>query len=294
MSAVLLGHWPVGSADWHAARRDGLGGSEVAAALGLSPWCSPLTLWHRKRGDIGPGGESPSMYWGKRLEPVVYGEFLQHRTVDAWRYNPGVFADGWRIASPDALYYAMARLWEGKTADKNDGWQWGEHGSADPAAIPIYYRVQTLWYGDVLGVKELWLSVLIGGNDYREYVVPWDQAEVDDIRGRAWAFWQTVVNNQRPAIDGSDSTYQTVKELHPDIDGEDIEVPADTAFEYLESDLNAKAAKQRAQQAKSRLLDAMGNARRALVADEPIARRQPNGKSVSLYPLHAKEEECPA
>jgi len=302
MTAVLLGHWPVGSAEWHTARRQGLGGSEVAAALGLSPWCSPFTLWHRKRGLVGDVDESPSTYWGKALEPVICAEWTRRRngthddpldTLDV-RHAGTWAADGWRIANPDRLIAADEisdphAILEVKTADTYDAYEWGQHGSDDPAAIPIYYRVQILWYGDALGIRDLSVAVLIGGNDYREYRVPWDQAEVDDIRARAWTFWQTVVNNERPPIDGSDSTYQTVKELHPDIDGEDVEVPAEVALEYLESDLDAKAAKARAQQAKNRLLDAMGNARRALVGDQPVARRQPNGKSVSLYPLHAEE-----
>lgn len=291
MTAVWVGSYTPGTPEWHNARVDGLGGSEVAAALGLSPWCSPFTCWHRKRGTIGPGEESPSMYWGKKQEPIILDEFARARGVESWVNSPGMFAlDGWRIASPDALHIDGDSLWEGKTADSHDSWEWDPDGYAEPDAIPIYYRVQCLWYGDILDRHDIWLSVLIGGNDFRTYRVPWDQDEVDDIRGRAWAFWQTVVNNERPPIDGSDSTYQAIKELHPDIDGEDIEVPADIAAEYLDSDLTLKDIKVRAQQAKNRLLDAMGNARLAVVGGEPIARRQPgNHGGISLYPLHPKE-----
>lgn len=37
---------------WLAARRKGLGGSDIAPILGLSPWTSPLQTWRRKT-DVG-------------------------------------------------------------------------------------------------------------------------------------------------------------------------------------------------------------------------------------------------
>jgi hypothetical protein len=80
--------------------------------------------------------------------------------------------------------------------------------------------------------------------------------------------------------------------MHPDIDGESVEVPTHVAALYLVTDLALKEAKTDAQLAKTRMLDAMGTARIATLAGEPVARRQPgrNG-SISLYPLHSKEDQ---
>jgi hypothetical protein len=39
-------------ASWLAARGKGIGGSDVAAILGLSPWNAPLSLWMKKVGAI--------------------------------------------------------------------------------------------------------------------------------------------------------------------------------------------------------------------------------------------------
>lgn len=286
-----LGYLEPGTPEWLEARRNRLGGSDVAAALGLSPWCSPFTLWHRKRGLVGQAQESESMRWGKLLEPVVLDEYRRRRDWVKWADHPGVsFANGWRIAAPDAR--TEHELVEAKTADTYDAHEWGEHGGDDPHAIPPYYRVQCLWYMDVLGVHSMTLALLIGGNDYREYTVPWDQAEADDIRERAHKFHRTVVENIRPDLDASVSTYETVRELHPDIDGETVEVPGQIADNYLSSDLDLKQAKDIARRAKTALLDAMGTARIATIAGEPIARRQPgrNG-AVSLYPIHPKENQ---
>lgn len=286
-----LGVLEPGTPEWAEARRNRLGGSEVAAALGLSPWCSPFTLWHRKRGMVGPGVETQSMYWGKKAEPMILEEYRQRHQVEWIHYPCTSYADEWRIAAPDARVID-GELVEIKTADSNDAYEWGDDGSSAPAAVPPYYRVQCLWYMGLLNQYDMSLAVLIGGNDYREYTVPWDQAEADDIRERAWKFWRTVVDNIRPDLDASVSTYDTVRELHPDIDGLSAEVPPPLADTYLETDLALKQAKSEAQLAKSGLLDAMGTARLATVHGTPVARRQPgrNG-SVSLYPIHPKETE---
>lgn len=286
-----LGFLDPGTPEWAEARRHRLGGSEVAAALGLSPWCSPFTLYHRKRGTVGGAQESQSMYWGKQSEPMILAEYRKRRGGIDWVDYPCTsYANGWRIAAPDAR--TEHELVEIKTADKNDAFEWDEDGSEDPAAIPMYYRVQCLWYMDLLDIHRLTLVVLIGGNDYREYNVPWDQAEVGDIVTRAQAFHRTVVDGKRPALDASMSTYETVRELHPEIDGEDREVSALVGDAYLQTDLDLKAAKREAQFAKTTLLDHMGTGRIATVGGTPVARRQPgrNG-SVSLYPIHPKETE---
>ncbi|MDQ3578214.1 MAG: YqaJ viral recombinase family protein, partial [Actinomycetota bacterium] len=62
---MFVGDFAPGSPEWHAARAQGLGGSEIAAVLGLSPWESRFSLWHRKTGTASPVVENDIMYWGK-------------------------------------------------------------------------------------------------------------------------------------------------------------------------------------------------------------------------------------
>ena len=42
--AKLLGVFESGTSEWHEARADGIGGSEVGTILGLNPWESPYYL----------------------------------------------------------------------------------------------------------------------------------------------------------------------------------------------------------------------------------------------------------
>ena len=64
-------------ADWLKARLKGIGGSEAAAIIGKSPWCSNVELWRRKTGrakapDISNVG---AVQYGHDAEPLIRGLF---------------------------------------------------------------------------------------------------------------------------------------------------------------------------------------------------------------------------
>ena len=58
--------------EWLELRSHGIGGSDVAAIMGLSPWRTPYQVWADKvlgiREDI---SGKPAVEWGTILEPVV-------------------------------------------------------------------------------------------------------------------------------------------------------------------------------------------------------------------------------
>jgi len=60
-------------AEWHRARLQGIGGSEAAAIIGRSPWCSNVELWKRKTGratapDI---SDNEAVKYGHDAEPLI-------------------------------------------------------------------------------------------------------------------------------------------------------------------------------------------------------------------------------
>ena len=50
--AKLLGVYENGSQEWHEARTLGVGGSEIGTIMGLNPWESAYTLYHKRAGLI--------------------------------------------------------------------------------------------------------------------------------------------------------------------------------------------------------------------------------------------------
>jgi putative phage-type endonuclease len=294
---VPVGWFEAGSAEWHAARRNGVGGSEVAALLGISPFESRFSLWHRKKGLIEPTGESAEMYWGKRHEPTICEEFNILRQPDGmWAAPAGTYhASGrpWQIANPDRLVYpdrnsqTPIAVFEAKTARNGDAW--GEEGTDE---VPVYYRAQAIWYCDALGLPECHIGVLIAGCEYREYLVRWDADEAAMMRAAAEEFIDTLQRNERPPIDGHDATYEVMKLLPDGVEDFDVEVAAALRDRYFAALAAHKEAEWELKECRSLLLDAIGNGRRAVVSKtrDLVATRAvtPTGATKSLQPARKR------
>lgn len=274
MSAVYLGDWPAGSPEWHHARRNGLGGSEIAAVLGLSPYESRFTLHHRKAGLAGPQEENSEMEWGKRLEPVIADKFADEHP-DRPLHRTGVWCHPerpWQICSPDRFIGDPEHpddLLEIKTARVDVGW--GPDGSDE---VPPHIRVQCLWQADTFDLPRTLVAVLIGGCDYREYVIERDEAECAQLRAAAVEFLDGIAEGQLPDIDAHSATYVLIRELHPDIDPVEVPLPTDLAVAYVAAYSASKSAKESLAEATSRVADAMGTAQRATWDGHTIATRQ--------------------
>lgn len=282
--AVIVGRWPNGSPEWHAARANSLGGSEIAAVLGLSPYDSRFSLWHRKAGAIGHVETTPEMEWGTRLEPAICAKYFDTHPEHSDEEGPaGTWAHPdrpWQHANPDRLIYRLndngtlttIALLETKFSLFGDG-----YGEAGTDQVPIHVRTQALWYLDVLGLDTATVAVLVGGYDYREYTVTYDPTEARQLVTAGEQFLDDIANGVRPDIDEHSATYDAVKEMHPDITGAEVELTDDTATGFIEAKHAEKAAKDHARQATARVADEMGDARRATWDGRTIATRQARG-----------------
>lgn len=273
VTAQLVGQFVPGSPEWHAARALGLGGSEIGAVLGLSPWESRFSLWHRKAGMIAAVETTPEMEWGTRLEPVILAKYCDEHPELDYSVRNGTFCHAdrsWQVANPDLL--AVDRVVDAKFSMFGDGW-----GEPRTDEIPVHIRAQALWYCDVLGLDRADLAVLVGGCDYREYVVTYDAAEAEQLRDAAVEFLATIARNERPDIDEHSATYQAIKEMHPDIDPVDVDLDDVIARRFILAKAAEKQAKATAQHACSLVADAMGNAQKAKWDGHTIATRQARG-----------------
>lgn len=273
-TGVLIGALNPGSPDWEAARATRVGGSEVAAVLGLSPWESPFSLWWRKRGSIPPTSDNDLMWWGRALEPVIADRFaLEHPELQVRRCGTYVHETrDYQLISPDRIAFDDAGNWhlvEIKTAF--EGEQWGDPDTED---VPVYYRCQVIWSMDVFGADRCYLVVYFGGGRYREYVIRYDPVDAEILRTRVESFLDTVRGGQAPEIDSHPATYDAIRELHPDIDDTDIVLPAELADPYVAARALKAAVEEECAVTTARIADYMGSARRALYSpDEDIPPR---------------------
>src|SRR5262245_24959179 len=77
MTGTLAAPAPIGlTSEQHEIRSRGVGGSEAAAAVGLSSWKSAAQLWAEKTGKARrDDSQSEYAYWGTLLEPTIVSEF---------------------------------------------------------------------------------------------------------------------------------------------------------------------------------------------------------------------------
>ncbi|MFE5514500.1 YqaJ viral recombinase family protein [Streptomyces sp. NPDC056529] len=285
---TIVGFFEPGSPEWHAARAQGIGGSEIAAVVGLSPYESRFSLWHRKKALLGLVEESEPMYWGKVHEPGIAARFSELHPELLVAPSPTYAAAGrsWQIANPDRKVYGEGpvELLEIKTARDDEGW--GKQGTDQ---IPVWYRCQCLWYLDVLGASRCHVAVLIAGSEYREYVIDYNADEATLLREAGARFMHDLEHDVRPDIDGHSATYQTVRVLPEGLDDVDVEVDpllvrrfhdAQDAYWEAEDELTA---------CKASLLDVIGTGRRAVLAGDRVATRTVrDGKTHSLMPARTR------
>lgn len=179
--------------DWLAERRTGIGGSDAAAAVGLSKWKTRLELYLDKRGELDTA-ESEPMRWGNLLEPVVRQEYA-NRTGRTVEVPPGIIRHHsvkFALMTPDGIADGR-RVLQVKTARTAEGW--GEPGSAD---IPLEYVLQTQHEMFVTELPVADVAVLVGGSDFRIYEIPADAELQAMLIEQEAAFWVMVQAENPP------------------------------------------------------------------------------------------------
>lgn len=256
-----------GSAEWLRV----MTASKVSAVLGLSPWTSPYTLWQLMAGNEEPDPQTDDQARGHYLEPAIAKWFQDQHPDWVVNYPAGTWANikrPWMVVNPDGLVREDALL-EIKT-DAGGG-EWGKAGTDQ---IPVWYRAQAQWGMDITGRQVTYFAVLTSYLEFKEYVVKYDPDDAAFARERSDAFLASLDAGTPPPLDGHDSTYQTVRKLHPDIEDVDAEIPADLAQEYIAAVIDLEEATERAQLAKSQVAEATGTAKRAVYGGLHIATRK--------------------
>lgn len=207
--------------DW---RRRGVGASDVAAILGISPWASPWSVWADKCGLLPPEPENEAMTAGRWLEAAIgpwfthetglhvageqtwctHRELAHHRcTVDGFVVERGAMGDGFVVAQDP-----LAALGVLEIKVTGPGRRWDD--------IPAHYVAQVQWQMHVTGLDRAWLAVLMGRRlDVHE--VERDQGDIALMVERADQFWdQFVAAGTPPPTDGHDATLRAIGEVYPD------------------------------------------------------------------------------
>jgi putative phage-type endonuclease len=281
-NAELIGVFDSGSDDWHKARRNAVGGSEIGTILGLNPWESAVTLMAKKLDLIeNPPIDNWAVKFGQKFEKPIL-ELFQEEHPDFEIFETGTYKSAthpFMHANPDALAKVNGEwvIVEVKTS-KN---YWYE--------IPPAYLAQVRFYMAVMDVK---MAVIVGvvNMGWVEHWIARDEFEESVIIQSASQFYKKMTEGELPDWDGAESTYQTVRELHPQITDEEVEI--DGGHYLLEAQENFDKAQSELLEAKSRVMAAMGTAKHAYVEHEGqkfrIASRQARGLTAPYLIVNKK------
>lgn len=206
------------NAQWVEARKNGIGGSDVASIMGLNKYSSPLNVWLVKTGRE----ESPDLSgkeaveWGNRLEDVVADKFAdEHPELKVYRRNATLVSleRPWAFANLDRCVTDRSGgvgILEVKTVGSRRAGDWDD-------GVPIYYLTQVLHYMSVTDYGYAWVAVLIGGQEYREYFVERDEDDIKAINEHVDAFWHGFVETDiAPALIGNQPEADALLQQHTD------------------------------------------------------------------------------
>ena len=263
------------------ARQRGLGGSDIAAALGMAKFKSPWELYHRKRGELPATDKNEPMYWGTALEPVIRARF-QEDDPDRVVENPDAMYQHrdqeWAIANPDGLIDHDGVL-EIKTASHWVAQEW------DDGNVPDDYMIQGQYYCEILDREYIVFAVLIGGNDYRTVRFERDRQIGAKLIERGAAFWKQIQEGRPPAPIHSDKVADKYP-LH--IDGEIMAATVQDLDLFHQATAlreQEKALKEELDGVKNQIRDAMGDAEFAMDGDRVLATWKTNKKGARVLSI---------
>jgi putative phage-type endonuclease len=259
--------------DWLAVRKQGIGSSDAAAAVGLNPYKSQLELWLEKTGrdsslpKIDPHDEESPAYWGNLLEPIVAAHYKKRtgnrvRRVNAVLQHPDSNL-AWMLANIDREVTGAndVQILECKTAGINGSRLWKE-------GVPEYVQLQVHHQLAVTGKQAADVAVLLAGQHLEIYRIKRDEALISRLIDLERQFWQHVELDIPPPADGSESAERGLRCLYPEDDGRKLDFTQDRNLSACFADLlavrHAIAEQEKLEtQLKQTLQQAMGEASRA-------------------------------
>lgn len=211
--------------DFDDQRRLGIGSTDSAAILGVSPWKDAHDVWRQKV--HGEPSKDPSlpMWLGTELETAIAKLYTAQtgmpleRNTEQFVHSGGIlrthidFARDPARASLPGLF--EIGLVEAKTARSKRGW--GEHVYPEPTiAIPRHYWIQVQHQMAVVGSPFVDVAVLFGHEDFRIYRIDRDVEFIESLVDDMEEWWNLyVVTETPPPVDGTEGSARWLRETYP-------------------------------------------------------------------------------
>lgn len=285
--------------DWLQVRKSGIGASDAAAAVGLSPYQSQLELWLTKTDrdttlpKPDPDDTTEPVFWGTILEPIVAASYTKRtgnrvRRVNAVLQHPSI---PFMLANIDREIVGVpgVQILECKTAGEFGSRLWRD-------GVPEYVQLQVQHQLAVTGKQAADVAVLLCGQKLEVHRVARDDELIARLIALEAQFWQYVTSDTPPPADGSESADRALRCLYPGTGGT-VDFTDDRRLSSVFADLVAVRADIEQRETQEALLrqaivQSMGEADRAKFETGSVSfKRSRDGNSVDIKRLTADHPE---
>ena len=218
-------------AEFLARRKSGIGGSDIAAIIGLSPWRTALDVYLDKTSaevvetPSAPIGTGAALWWGAQLESLIGKAYAESTGRRIQRYNA-------LIRHPEKPYFIgdvdfLCYCEDGRTPATRKGGirtergveikniryasdEWGADGTDE---IPAWYLAQVQWYmGIIPSIQFFDLAPLVSGQELRIYTIERNDDIIAGLQDAGERFWRDFVEAGCPP---PPATAEDVRKLFP-------------------------------------------------------------------------------
>lgn len=216
----------------HEIRSKGLGATDIAAILGMSPWADRFSVYVDKLGLIKRKTAKPWQQRGKYFERGIvawYGDITKRQTewFDTTIQNPD---RSWQVCTPDAFVLKGAGMMprdqsalldglkriggvDAKTVNFQHREGWGEGGTD---AIPDYVALQLHWSCSTANLPWWDCAALLGMDDLRIYRVHRDAKIEQSLLEEGYDFWHNhILAGVRPSIGSNEAAKEYLLQRFP-------------------------------------------------------------------------------
>lgn len=184
-----------------------VGGSDVAAIFGVSPWTTPLELWNIKKGRMKPPKKANAnqLEMGHLLEPIA-AHWYAKKTGNIVKVDTNLYqhADhSYALANFDRRFTRASDgepgILECKSCTFHKAEEWAD------GAIPLYYELQLRFYLAVADVEIGSFSAIWGNNPDNDLAMPdivRDRAKEDMIFERLDEWIWSLEHDKPPTMAG--------------------------------------------------------------------------------------------
>lgn len=203
-----------------------IGGSDVAAILGLNRYKTAYEVWEEKKHSIKTFDGNAATEWGKKLEPVIIAHFEQINNVKVFDNNERYISKEYDFLGchPDGICTINNEnvLIEVKTVSTDAFKFWGNE-------LPLEYYCQVQHNLNVLGLtKAKFIYLVLDSRYYGEIEISYDKEYAESVQKFLVKWWNEYIIGDNTPI----KTVTDYEKENPEV--KMVEADEETAKKHTE------------------------------------------------------------